>query len=109
MENIYLDEFTCRADVEREFDVKLDDECEILLAIYTYGDYCGDAMVIGRRGKTLFMMEAYHCSCYGLEGQWREDETSLKTLKYMLENGNIFHNFGVVQEITNLINRLGGE
>lgn len=109
MKKIYLDNFDCREDVEREFEVKLDDECEILLAIYTYGDYDGDAMVIGRRGETLFMMEASHCSCYGLEGQWNEDETSLATLKYMLENGKIFHRFGVTQEVTNIIHRLGGE
>ena len=109
MENIYFDNFTCREDVEREFDVKLGDDCEILLAVYTYGDYCGDALVIGRRGKTLFMVTSGHCSCYGLEGSWQEDETSLAALKYMLEKGTIFSYYSITEPLTTLIQRLGDE
>jgi len=105
--DVYFDNFTCLADVEREFEVKLGEEYEILLAVYTYGDYCGDALVIGKRGGTLFMVTAGHCSCYGLEGSWREDETSLEALKHMLEHGTVFSFLDMNGEVAKLLHRLG--
>lgn len=89
--NIYYGDFDDRQDLERYFDVKLDDNIEILFADYETGDYDGHAIVICRRESNLFMIEAWHCSCYGLEGQWREEEIKLETLKYMFDNGKIFH------------------
>lgn len=45
-------------------------EGDVLFASYGHGSYCGDALVLFRRGDGLFVNEASHCSCNGLEGQW---------------------------------------
>lgn len=60
---------------------------EILFASYAPGFYCGGAVVLfGRDGK-LFMVEASHCSCYGLEGQWDPNEVvPEQVLRYELDD-----------------------
>ena len=43
---------------------------EILFAAYTYGNYEGHATVFFEQGGNLFEVNAYHCSCNGLERSW---------------------------------------
>ena len=43
-------------------------------ASYSYEDYSGDAAVVFRRGRKVFVQDGGHCSCYGLEGQWGPTE-----------------------------------
>ncbi len=49
---------------------------QILFASYGQGSYDGDAIVIYTDHETLYEVNASHCSCYGLEGQWKPEETS---------------------------------
>jgi hypothetical protein len=55
--------------------VPIDPGGEILAAYYSYEDYSGDAAVIVR-GRDGVLREVYgsHCSCYGLEDQWKPEE-----------------------------------
>jgi hypothetical protein len=53
---------------------------EVLLAVYEYEDYSGDAWVLFKRDGKLYEVSGGHCSCNGLEGQWEPSETTWKTL-----------------------------
>lgn len=59
----------------------------ILLASYTYEDYSGDAFVLYEKDGKLFEVHGGHCSCYGLEGQWEPEETTVEALRHRLEKG----------------------
>jgi hypothetical protein len=60
---------------------------EILLASYEREQYDGNAFVLLRRDDKLYEVHGYHCSCYGLERQWDEEETTKEALLYALDNG----------------------
>lgn len=77
----YLQEFKNKEDIEKEYEVKLPDDIEILLAWYGYGSYCGDSFVLFRQNGKLYEVNASHCSCNGLEGQWEPEETSIAALE----------------------------
>lgn len=62
---------------------------EVLLASYTYEDYSGDAFVLFRKGDKLYEVNGGHCSCYGLEGQWDPEETTVEALRHRLEKGDL--------------------
>lgn len=62
---------------------------KILLASYTYVDYSGDAYVLFEKDSTLFEVNGSHCSCYGLEGQWEPEETTLESVEYRMRNGDL--------------------
>lgn len=62
---------------------------EILLAFYTYEDYSGDAFILFRKDKNLFEVNGGHCSCYGLEGQWEPEETTIESLEHRLDEGEL--------------------
>lgn len=55
-------------------------ERQILFASYGGGSYEGDAFVLYKKGKKLYEVNGSHCSCYGLEGQWKPEETSWASL-----------------------------
>lgn len=61
-------------------------EEEILFASYDTDDYPGDAFVLFERGGVLFEVNGSHCSCYGLEGQWKPEETSWAALALRVPN-----------------------
>lgn len=73
MKGLYCGQFSDRSDVESEFNENLPEKAVILYAEYEIGDYCGDATVIWREGRTYYISEASHCSCYGLEGQLHDN------------------------------------
>lgn len=54
---------------------------EILLAVYETSTYQGYAFVLFRKDGKLYEVNGSHCSCYGLEGQWTPEETSIPVLK----------------------------
>jgi len=87
--NIYVNNFYGKEDLIREFDLEDSDldGVEIIFADYTYGDYEGDATVIFSKNKKLYEVNGYHCSCYGLEGQWDPEEVSLEEIKHRTEKG----------------------
>lgn len=54
---------------------------EIVVAWYDYGLYDGRAFVLFRKDGKLFEVDAWHCSCYDVEGQWNPERTSVASLK----------------------------
>lgn len=55
-------------------------ERQLLIALYDGGGYDGTAFVLFKQNGKLYEVNASHCSCYGLEGQWSPDETSWEAL-----------------------------
>ena len=74
-----------RDDFEIDEDVIKDEE--IIVAFYLYESYSGIASVLFKRDDKYFIVEGSHCSCYGLEGQWNEEEISLEYISHRIENG----------------------
>lgn len=60
---------------------------EILLASYTYESYSGEAFVLFSRDGKLWEVNGSHCSCYGLEGQWEPEETSVESIERRISTG----------------------
>ena len=103
MKPFYLELFSDQDSVIREFsyhkwvdpftpDQKIIDDlfgAEILLAYYSYEDYSGTAFVLYRKFGELFEVNGGHCSCYGLEGQWEPEKTSIKELRHRIKEGNL--------------------
>jgi hypothetical protein len=86
---MYLENFSNLDDVLQEFQIseKEVEGINVLLAIYTYEDYDGSAFVLFERNGVLYEVNGGHCSCYGLEGQWEPEETSVEALRHRIENG----------------------
>ena len=57
------------------------ENCKVLFAAYDCEGYEGYAMVIFSKNGKLYEVNASHCSCNGLEGQWEPEETCLEALK----------------------------
>jgi len=62
---------------------------DILLASYGYENYSGDAFVLFKRDGKLYEVNGGHCSCYGLEGLWEPEETTVEALRHRLEAGSL--------------------
>lgn len=58
---------------------------QVLLASYGGGGYDGDALVAYRQGDKYYTIEGGHCSCYGLEGQWKPEEYDYETFMAVLD------------------------
>jgi len=60
------------------------DGAEVLHAAYTgydcWSDYEMEAVVVFTRDGKLWEVNGSHCSCMGLEGQWRPEEAVAKAL-----------------------------
>lgn len=80
---MYIDGFTEREDIAREFQIDADqlEGCQILFACYKTGNYEGSALVIYEKDGKLYEVHGSHCSCYGLENQWEPEETSFEAIK----------------------------
>ncbi|MCK4705875.1 MAG: hypothetical protein KAT90_10360 [Gammaproteobacteria bacterium] len=61
----------------------------ILFASYGQDNYSGDAFVLFEEDGKLFEVNGGHCSCYGLEGQWEPESTTLESLKHRLTEGTM--------------------
>lgn len=53
---------------------------EIHLAYYDTGCYNGSAQVLFEKLGKLYICDAGHCSCYGLEDQWSPTEVTWESL-----------------------------
>jgi hypothetical protein len=62
---------------------------EILLASYGTPSYKGYAFVLFRRDGKLYEVNGSHCSCYGLEGQWDPEETTVEALLHRVNEGQL--------------------
>jgi hypothetical protein len=77
-------------DVIDGFEIEQSDlsEANIIIAVYE-GGYEGQAFVVFSRGDKFYEVHGSHCSCYGLEGQWKPEETSVEDLQFRLENARV--------------------
>ena len=69
-------------DLRQQFEIgekDIKDE-EVLVASYATPSYEGDAFILFRRDGKLYEVNGSHCSCYGLEGQWRPEEAAWEEL-----------------------------
>ncbi len=69
-----------RLRIAADFEVELPADLEIIVASYVHEQYDGQALVVFKQAGHLFMLEGSHCSCYGLEGQWEPDRTTVRAL-----------------------------
>ena len=86
-------------------------EDEILFASYETPGYEGEALVLFERDGRIYEVNASHCSCMGLEGQWKPEETLWPALRMRLQKSGEF--YGVAGEalvaLTLLITSRTGE
>jgi len=85
---IYLNDWSNKEDVARDFqndDIK---NLNILFADYQNQCYEGEAFVLFEKDGKLFEVIGSHCSCYGLEGQFDPEEVCLEALEHRLIKGN---------------------
>ena len=66
-----------------------DKPVNILFASYNVDNWVGDAFVLFEENGDLFEVNASHCSCYGLEGQFDPERTDLESLRYRLVHGKM--------------------
>jgi hypothetical protein len=71
-----------------EIDVDVLKEIEIIFASYSIEWYEGDAFVLFRKDGKYYEVNGSHCSCYGLEGQWKPEEADLKELLHRVTEGD---------------------
>lgn len=62
---------------------------DILLSYYEYIDYSGDAFVLFKKDGELYEVNGGHCSCFGLEGQWEPEKTSIEALRSRMKDGTL--------------------
>lgn len=62
---------------------------EIIFGSYSYESWSGDAFVLCRKDGQLYEVNGGHCSCYGLEGQWEPEETTLEAVLHRMNEGNL--------------------
>lgn len=86
----FLEIFSDIEDIQREFAVRLSEGIHILFAWYDYRGYNGEAFVLFEQDGKLFEVNGGHCSCYGLEGQWSPEETTLEALAFRLKEGHAY-------------------
>jgi len=79
----YYGWFESWSDVREEFEIDIQ-EPDVLLAAYDYG-HEGEAHVLFCDAGALYIVTGSHCSCYGLEGQWKPEEMPLSVLAEMYE------------------------
>ncbi len=84
-----FDGFEDEQDVIDQFEIDQNalDRAFILYAVYNYEDYEGSAFVLFQRDGKLYEVHGGHCSCYGLEGQWEPEETTVEALVHCIKNG----------------------
>lgn len=79
---VFFDLFSGKQSIIDEFAIKSEelDGLDIIYAAYEYFPYEGDAHVIFSKENKLFEVVGSHCSCNGLEYQWKPEETTLNAL-----------------------------
>ena len=87
---IYFGGFDSKKNIANQFEVELGDDIKILIATYDCGDYDGSAFIIFKQNGKYYEVNASHCSCYGLEGQWMPEEISFKELKNRAKRGALY-------------------
>jgi hypothetical protein len=81
---IYLENWKAWEDVMNDFGHKMAEPKQVF-AYYDIDGYDGNALVIWKEGKTYKVIEAWHCSCFGLsECPWEPtDHTAPEIEKFL--------------------------
>ena len=92
---MYFGQFSDKCGVARDFEMNPEQQAElesdtVLFANYGSWAYDGDAFVVFTRYGKLFEVNAYHCSCMGLERQWEPEQTTWEALA-MRELGSDYY------------------
>lgn len=94
---MYLGLFDSWSDVVKEFfDCSYDDEKlakllptmpepEVVVAVYEYESYNGDAFICYRENGKYYTVTGCHCSCYGLEDQWNPEEYAPELFRELVD------------------------
>lgn len=74
--------FECVEDIIGDFDIEASelDGVEILYAEYECPPYEGYAWVLFVKDGELYEVSGSHCSCMGLEGQWKPMRSNAKAI-----------------------------
>lgn len=95
---VYLNNWQTLEDMKKDFwpgyceEHKLTDELNnvnVLLASYGTPSYEGYAFVLFERDGKLYEVNGSHCSCFGLEGQWEPEETTVEAIQHRINRGNL--------------------
>lgn len=71
-------------------DVEFPESATLLFGYYSSMNYTGAAFALFEYEGKLYEVNGYHCSCYGLEGQWKPEETTSKAIR-MRKWKDLFH------------------
>jgi hypothetical protein len=82
-----------KAEICSEFEIK-DFDGQIIHGEIDNEGYEGRAAILFVNDGKLYWAGGSHCSCYGFEGQWDPDETSIKAVRHISENG-----YGIEQRV----------
>jgi len=71
---------------------------DVLLASYIQESYEGYAFLLLRKGSEIYEINASHCSCFGLEGQFQPEETTVESMRHRLDEGSFGTDYRGVNE-----------
>ena len=94
----YFNGFDDAADVASQFNVPEAADLNILVAVYETPSYEGYAFVLFEREGKLYEVNGSHCSCYGLEDQWGEEEVVPAALLMRVEENPDRYHYGALEE-----------
>ena len=86
---LFLDLFADgKSVIADEFHISLEqlENKHFVYSYYSYESYSGDAYLLFIENDKLYEVDAGHCSCYGLEGQFNPEEVVIEVLYDRLEN-----------------------
>lgn len=80
---VFVGDFGSVADIAKAFrvDSHIVETSQILYAAYDIANWEGHALVVFMQDGQLYEVNGSHCSCYGLEGQWEPELTSVAALR----------------------------
>lgn len=102
---MFHDEFKNIELLKEEYEITDSDlkGVQILYAAYRLGNCGGDSIVLFKKNGKFFIVDASHCSCNGLAGQWSPVETNEKSLKIEI-NAKSNENFDEFQSFIQFCN-----
>lgn len=88
---MFLKDWNDLEDIKSSFELTDDDlrGVRILLASYESEGYECTAFVLFERDGKLYEVNGFHCSCYGFEGQWTPEETTVAEFRHRLVEGQL--------------------
>lgn len=85
---MFMGSWSYAEEVAKDFEIDEKFLGDIIYANYDCPPYEGYAFVLTEIDDKLHEINGSHCSCNGLEGQWKPEEITEKELLYRIENGN---------------------